>query len=138
MNLMVLKRFKNEFIVLLATIFAIYALYYKSSMISFIQSKKADIQTSIQEISRVIELKKVWKSKKIVKKITNLKNIVSKERVALYKKRGQKIIIKYKELNINELNSVIKYIMNNYFQIVKLKINQSSKERYQMELVCKW
>jgi len=138
MNLMLLKRFRNELIVLLATIFALYAFFYKNSTDDFVKSKEADIQSSISKINRVIELKKVWKSKTIVKKINVFKTIVSKNKLESFKRRGQKVIIKYKGLNIKELNSVVKQIMNNPFQIVKLKINQSGKERYRMELICKW
>jgi len=138
MNLMLLKRFRNELIVLLATIFALYAFFYKNSTDDFVKSKEADIQSSISKINRVIELKKVWKSKTIVKKINVFKTIVSKSKLESFKRRGQKVIIKYKGLNIKELNSVVKQIMNNPFQIVKLKINQSAKERYRMELICKW
>ena len=63
MNLMLLKRFRNELIVLLATIFALYAFFYKNSTDDFVKSKEADIQSSISKINRVIELKKVWWSR---------------------------------------------------------------------------
>ncbi len=138
MNLMILKRFKNELIVFIASIFVIYAIFYKSSADSFVKNKKTDIESSISEISRVVELKKVWKSKSILKKINLFKTIVSKNKLESFKKRGQKVIVKYKGLNIKELNSVIKHIMNNPFQIVKLKIDKQGKEKYRVELICKW
>ncbi len=138
MNLMILKRFKNELIVFIASIFVIYAIFYKSSADSFVKSKKTDIESSISEISRVIELKKVWKSKTVLKKINLFKTIVSKNKLESFKKRGQKVIVKYKGLNIKELNSVVKHIMNNPFQIVKLKIDKQGKEKYRVELICKW
>ncbi len=138
MNLMILKRFKNELIVFIASIFVIYAIFYKSSADSFVKSKKTDIESSISEISRVIELKKVWKSKTVLKKINLFKTIVSKNKLESFKKRGQKVIVKYKGLNIKELNSVVKHIMNNPFRIVKLKIDKQGKEKYRVELICKW
>ncbi len=138
MNLMILKRFKNELIVFIASIFVIYAIFYKSSADSFVKNKKTDIESSISEISRVVELKKVWKSKTVLKKINLFKTIVSKNKLESFKKRGQKVIIKYKGLNIKELNSVVKHIMNNPFQIVKLKIDKQGKEKYRVGLICKW
>ena len=63
MNLMMLKRFRNELVILIATIFVITALFYKFSAKSFVESKRVDIQSSISEISRVSELKKLWVNK---------------------------------------------------------------------------
>jgi pyruvate/2-oxoglutarate/acetoin dehydrogenase E1 component len=138
MNLMVLKRFRNELMVFSATIFMLYAFYYKISANSFIENRKADVTSSIEEIDRVIELKRLWKKRGISKKIIKLKTIVTKDKIALFKKRGQKVVVKYKKLNIKELNSIVKYIMNNPFQIVRLKMDRVNKEIYSMELICRW
>jgi hypothetical protein len=137
MNLILLQRFKNELIVLFATIFLILSFYYKLSIDNSIKKERDDIKTSIQEIDRVIALKDVWKSKKISKNMTKLRTIVSKDKIELFKKRGQKLRVKYKGLNIKELNSIVKEIMNKPFQIVKLKIDKRAKESYSMELICR-
>jgi hypothetical protein len=138
MNLMILKRFKNELIISVATIFMIYSIFYKISSDNFVKEKKADIELSINEISRIVGLKDIWKSKKISKNIKHLNSIVSKSKIESYKKRGQKVIVKYKGLNTKELNSVTKYIMNNSFQIVRWKIDRVAKDNYRVELICKW
>ncbi len=138
MNLMILKRFRNELIILGATLFAISTFLYKHSIDTTIEQKREDIKSSINEINRVLELKKIWKSRYISKKINILQTIVSKSKISSFKKRGQKVIVKYRGVGINELNSIIKVVMNNPFQIVKLNIKEIGKERYNMELICKW
>ena len=138
MNLMVLKRFRNELILLGATLFAILTFSYKHSIDIDIEQKRENIRTSINQINRVLELKKIWKNRYISKRVKLLNSIVSKSKIASFKKRGQKVIVKYRGVNINELNSIIKTVMNNPFQIVKLDIKEVGKERYNMELICRW
>jgi len=136
MNL--LTRFRNELIILLALIFTISAIFYKLSAQKFVEDKKSEIISSISEISRVNGLKKIWKSKGLSKKANRFKSIVSRDKLKLFKKHSQKVIVHYKNLNTRELNSIIKYVMNNPFVIVKLKIDKVAKNSYSMELICKW
>ncbi|NEW60316.1 hypothetical protein GSY74_03385 [Sulfurovum sp. bin170] len=138
MNLMILKRFRNELIISVATIFALSAFSYKISANSFVEDRKADIESSISEISRVSELKKLWRAKQTAKDAKLLKTIVAKEKVKSFKKTSEKVTVSYTELNIKELNMIIKKIMNRPFQISKLKVFETAKERYGMELTCRW
>jgi len=136
MNL--LTRFRNELIILLALIFTISAFFYKLSAQKFVEDKKSEIVSSISEISRVNGLKKIWKSRSLSKKANRFKSIVSRDKLKLFKKHSQKVIVHYKNLNTRELNSIIKYVMNNPFVIVRLKIDKVAKNSYSMELICKW
>jgi hypothetical protein len=138
MNLMVIKRFRNELIILVATLFALFAFFYKLSAKNFIEEQKSQIVSSISEISRVNELKKVWKSKSISKKADTFKTIVGRNKLKSFKKYSGKVMVSYKNLNFKELNRVIKNMMNNPFRVVKLKISELSKGSYSMELICKW
>ena len=138
MNLMVIKRFRNELIILVATLFALFAFFYKLSAKNFIEEQKSQIVSSISEISRVNELKKVWKSKSISKKADTFKTIVGRNKLKSFIKYSGKVMVSYKNLNFKELNRVIKNMMNNPFRVVKLKISELSKGSYSMELICKW
>jgi hypothetical protein len=137
MNL-ILKRFKNELIIALALIFAIYAFSYKISAKSFVEEKQSGIGSTIGEISRIVELKKLWSSKQISKDASGLRNIVSKKRVKSFKKTSEKVTVKYTGLNIKELNKITRKIMNRAFQIKKLEIIKTGTQNYSMELICKW
>jgi len=138
MSLMVLKRFKNELIILIAIIFTISAFLYKISAKNFVNNQKSEIISSITEINQVKELKKLWKSKSISKKANIFKTLVSKDKIKNFKKKSGKLIVSYQNLNIKELNKITKNIMNNPFQIEKLEIDKTAKENYSMELICKW
>jgi hypothetical protein len=138
MNLMMLKRFRNEIIVFIAIIFAIWAFYFKISSKKFVMEEKNKIVSSINEINQINEIKKLWKSKSISKKANRLRTIVSRTKVKFFKKSNQKVIITYRNLNARELNLIIKYVMNKPFIIKKLKIDKQSKDNYTMELVCRW
>jgi len=138
MSLMILKRFRNELIILVATIFALSAFFYKLSSKSFVENRTANIQNSISEINRVSELKKLWVNRQITKDAKSLKTVVAKEKVKSFKKTSEKVTVNYSNLNTKELNMIIKKIMNRPFQISKLKVFQSGKEEYTMELICRW
>jgi hypothetical protein len=136
--MMILKRFRNELIILLAFIFVLSAFFYKNSAKEYVNIEKSKIEMSIKEINRVSELKKMWSSKQIAKDANGLKTIVAKEKVKLFKKTGAKVNVKYAKLTIRELNNIVKKIMNRAFQISRLKITETKKERYSMEITCKW
>jgi len=138
MNLMILKRFKNEIIVFMAIIFASSAFYFKISSKKFVEEEKSQIVSSINEINQINQLKKLWKNKSTSKKINRLKSIVPKSKVKFFKKSNQKVMVTYQNLSAKELNLIIKYIMNKPFIIKKLKIAKKSKDNYTMELVCRW
>ena len=138
MSLMILKRFRNELIILIAMVFALSAFFYKLSAKNFVESRTEDIQNSISEISRVSELKKLWVSKQTAKDAKLLKTIVVKKKVKSFKKTGEKVTVNYSNLTTKELNMIIKKIMNRPFQISKLKVFESGKEKYGMELICRW
>lgn len=138
MNLMLLKRFKNELIVVIAIFFALFAFLYKLDAKESVLNQQGEIENTITEISRVSELKKLWTSKQIAKDASALKTIVAKDKIKKFKKTGEKITVNYTGLNIQELNKITQKVMNRAFQITKLKITQSSAENYSMELTCKW
>jgi len=134
----ILKRFKNEITVLLVTIFTLYALFYKMSISEAFYKKQQEIKESISQINRIVELKDFWKDKSLHKKAMKLKSIVSKNKVKLFKKRTKSLNVKYKNLNPNELNKIVKLVVKNPFIIEDLKIKREGKELYSMELTCKW
>ena len=134
----ILKRFRNEITILLVAIFAIYAVFYKISISNAFSKKQQEIRESIDEINRIVELKRFWKDKTLYKKALRLKSIVPKNKVKLFKKRTKSINVKYKNLNPNELNKIIKIVVKNPFIIEDLKIKKEGKELYSMELICRW
>lgn len=138
MNLMSIKRFKNELIIFLLLLFVGFSLFYKSSAQKSISLEKQEIESSIDEISKVAELKTFWDSKKAKKDADKFKKIVSKEKIKRFERRSGKLVASYKNLSVRELNKISKKLLVTHFRISKLKIQESGKDRFNMEFTCKW
>ena len=138
MSLMGIKRFQNELIIFLLLLFVGFSFFYKSSAEKSVASKKIEIQESVSEINRVVELKTFWDKKKVKKEITKFKTMVSKEKVKKFEKRSGKLAVTYQNLSVKELNKIGKKLVATHFKISKLNIQESGKDRYSMEFTCKW
>ena len=138
MSLMGLKRFKNELVILMALLFVGFAFFYKVSAEKSVAIKKKEITASVSEISKVIELKSFWSSKKVKKEAAKFKTIVAKEKVKRFENRSTKIVAIYQNLSVKELNKISKKLLSTHFQIIKLNIEESSRDRFNMEFTCKW
>jgi hypothetical protein len=138
MSLMSLKRFQNELIIFLLLLFVGFSFFYKFSAEKSVASKKIEIQESVSEISKVAELKIFWDKKKVKKEITKFKTMVSKAKVKRFEKRSGKLVAIYKNLSLKELNKISKKLVETHFKISKLNIQESGKDRYDMEFTCKW
>ncbi|SFV71799.1 hypothetical protein MNB_SV-13-1780 [hydrothermal vent metagenome] len=138
MNIMTLQRYKNEIILLITALFAIFAFYYKISATNYVNENKALIQKQISEIVEIESYKKQWKSKNIANKIKIFKRIVSASKVKLFSKKSSKLKVFYINLNTNELNKITNKLLNMPVQIIKLKIKEINKNKFTMEFTCKW
>ena len=138
MNIMTLQRYKNEIILLLTALFAIFAFYYKFSAINYVNENKAFIQKQISEIVEIESYKKQWKSKGIANKIKIFKKIVPATKIKRFSKKSSKITVSYINLSTNDLNKISNKLLNMPIQIIKLQIKESSKNKFTMEFTCKW
>jgi len=138
MNMMTLQRYKNELILLVALLFALFSFMYKGSASNYVSENKAKIQKEITEISSITSLKEQWGGKKIANKIKLLKTIVPNSKVASFKEKSKKLIASYQNLTGNELSKVTNKLINIPVQIVLFNITQSAKNQYTMEFTCKW
>ena len=138
MNLMSIKRFKNELAIFLLLLFVGFAFFYKVSAQSSVSIEKKEILSSVNEISKVAELKIFWDSKKIKKEANKFKTIVSADKVKRFEKRSGKLVASYKNLSVKELNTISKKLLTTHFRISKLNIQESNKDKFNMEFTCKW
>ena len=138
MNMMTLQRYRNEIILFITALFAIFAFYYKLSANNYVNENKALIQKQISEIVEIESYKKQWKSKGIANKIKIFKTIVSASNVKLFSKKSSKVTVSYINLDTNELNKISNKLLNMPVQIIKLQIKESSKNKFTMEFTCKW
>jgi len=137
-NMMTLQRYKNELMLILAILFAVFAFFYKFSADSYVAENKSEIQKQISEINSISMLKDQWGGKKIANKLNILKTVVPNAKVATFNKKSKKLIASYKNLTGTELSKVTNKLINIPVQIVLLTINQSGTNQYTMEFTCKW
>ena len=138
MNLMTLKRFKNELIILLASLFVLLSFGYKLSAKEHVAKEIIEIENSMTQIGKVSGLKQLWGDKGITKEAEKFKTVVAKSKIKSFEKRSKKMVAKYENLNVKELNSVMNRLLNTPFQISKLMVREQAKEQYRMEFTCKW
>jgi len=138
MNIMTLQRYKNEIILLLAILFALFAFIYKLSATTYVKENQLQIQQQINEVKTVVNLKKQWDGKGMSKKIKVLKSLVPASKVKSFNKKSKKLIASYASLTANELNKLNNKLINMPVQIIHLNTKQSAKNQYTMEFTCKW
>jgi hypothetical protein len=138
MNLMTLQRYKNEIVLFLAFLFALFAFFYKNSASSYVEENRADIQKQISDISAIENYKGMWDGKGIANKIKVLKTIVPDSKVESFSKKSKKLVATYVNLSSNELNNLNNKLISMPVQIVSLQIKESSKNIFSMEFTCKW
>lgn len=138
MNLMTLQRYKNEIILFVAFLFALFAFYYKYSASSYVEQNRVNIQKQISEISDIKNYKTMWENKKIANKVKALKSIVPDSKIKSFSKKSKKLIASYVNLSADELNMLNNKLINMPVQIVSLKVIESSKNIFTMEFTCKW
>jgi hypothetical protein len=138
MNLMTLQRYKNELILFITLLFALFAFMYKLSANDYIKENKAKIQTQISEITAIGNYKNQWDGKGIANKVKVLKTIVPASKVKSFQKKSKKLIASYTNLSSNELNKLNNKLLNIPMQITNLQITETGKNQFTMELTCKW
>ena len=138
MNIMTLQRYRNEIILFLTALFAIFAFYYKLSANNYVNENKPVIQKQISEIIEIESYKKQWKSKGIANKVKIFKKIVPATNIKHFSKKSSKIMVSYINLSTNDLNKISNKLLNMPIQIIKLQIKESSKNKFTMEFTCKW
>jgi len=138
MNAMTLQRYKNELILLLSLLFALGAFIYKNSVNNYVLENKVTTEKTISDIKSIENYKKQWANKKMAKKVKIFQNLVEQSKVKSFSKKSFKFNVSYINLTAKELNKITNKLLNMPLQIVLLNIEESSKNKFKMELKCKW
>lgn len=135
---MTLQRYRNELILTVALLFAIFAFFYKLSSTTYVNENRNEIQEQISEINSIRTLKEQWGGKQMANKVKALKRVVPSSKVASFNKKSKKLVANYRNLTGDELSKITNKLINLPVQIVLLKIHESAKNQYTMEFTCKW
>jgi len=130
------QRYQNELIVLLAFLLMLGTYMYKYSHVQTKAKDAEQVQHTIDEFKEVVTLEKVWKDKKLNKKLDAFHAIIPSSKVK-WTKSKKKIEAKYTGLGANEINKLTTKILNLPVEIMQLDVKKSGAV-YNVEFACKW
>ena len=131
-----MKAYQNEIIVFVSFLLMVGAFFFKQSKIKAQSVDAVVIEKTINETKEIAGLIRVWKDKKVSKKVLKFKNVITSSKVK-WSKKSNKITASYKNLTAIELNRLMTKILNVPIEIVKLQI-QKVGSSYTVEFKCKW
>jgi len=129
-------KYKNELLVLVSIIFLIGSYIFKTDALNTSVQSLHETQSSLVELQEAVSLEKIWSPKDIKSKLKSLRSMVSEENIQ-WKQRGKKISIKFIDISSDKLNKILNKVLNIAIQIEEMKIIRD-KDKYTMELKCKW
>ena len=130
------QRYQNELIILGTFLLMLGAYIYKHNQVTAQTMQASSTQHTINELKEVIALQKIWADKNVLKKINNLKGIVSASKVK-WSKQKTEVDAKYTALSSNDLNKLTTKILNLPAEILLLDIKKIGSS-YNVEFKCKW
>ncbi|MFT7879460.1 MAG: hypothetical protein ABXS91_03610 [Sulfurimonas sp.] len=130
------RRYQNELIAGLSLVMMLGALLFKQGQISGQEERMEKLQGAVSEMKEVVALKEIWGSKALDKKVTALQSVVPSEKVK-WQQRNKKVIASYQGLSVNELNSLMKKLLNMGVEIQLFDVKKVNA-LYDVELRCKW
>jgi hypothetical protein len=130
------RRYQNELIAGIALLVMLSALLFKQGEISGKEERIKGLQSTASEMKEVMALKEIWGDKELEKRVRQLESAVPSSKVK-WNQKSKKVTANYHGLTINELNALIKKVLN---LGVEIELFDVKKERglYHVELKCKW
>jgi hypothetical protein len=133
---MILKLYKNEFILAITFVFMLSGIIYKSHQVSKQAERLSHEKNTLHEIKEIIALKNVWMDKKIHKKVENLRSLVAPSKINWHQ-RNRKVTARFSTLSALELNRLLSRLLTLSVEIQSLRIDKTGPS-YTMEFKCRW
>ncbi|MDY0402873.1 hypothetical protein [Sulfurovum sp.] len=130
------RRYQHELIAGIALLVMLGALLFKQGEISGKEERIKRLQSSVSELKEVVALKEIWGDKNLEKRVRELESVVPASKVK-WNQKSKKVTASYQELTINELNTLMKKVLNLAVEMQLLDIKKEG-ELYHVELRCKW
>jgi hypothetical protein len=131
-----LRRYQNELIVGISCVVMLLSYLYKEGQINKQEEEAKALQSAITEIKEVIALKEIWANGNLPRKLKSLQNTVPDSKMK-WNQKSKKVIANYQGLTANELNELVKKILNLGVEINIFDVKKD-KTLYNVEFVCKW
>lgn len=130
------RRYQNELIAGIALLVMSGAFLFKQGEISGKEERIRSLQSAVAEMKEVVALKEIWDDKELEKRVKDLESSVPPSKVK-WNQKNKKVTASYQELTINELNTLMKKVLNLGVEMQLLDIKKEG-ELYHVELRCKW
>jgi hypothetical protein len=130
------RRYQNELIAGVSFLLMVGAFLFKQGEISGQEERAKVVQDSVTELKEVIALKEIWGAKELGKKVKSLQSVVPSQKVK-WQQKSKKVIASYQGLSVNELNTLMKKVLNLGVEIQLFDVKKVSTY-YNVELRCKW
>jgi len=134
---MIWKRYRNELMVLVASLFLIIGYIYKNIEVSKLYDTKSEVSKSIDDISDIVALQKQWDGKKIKGKLEKIKRNISSDNIKSFNIKSRKMEAIFKNLTAKQMNRIFIKIENLAVQIILIKVTKNG-DTYKMEVKSKW
>ena len=127
---------KNILAIAIATLFLIGSIVYNYSARKSYEDNLNRINTQIDDIKYIKNLKRVWSAKAITKKINKaLSSVPAKSKKVLIKRK--KATVSLKSLNERTLNTTLSKLASLPINFRELKVGKSGN-LYELECKCDW
>ncbi len=127
---------KNILIVLIAALFAIFAIAFSYYQKHQFNQELHQINTTKKEILYIKDLERIWSAKGIKRKIQRALSQINSRKKTIEIKR-KKVTINLNDLTDKEINKALSKLASLPLQFKELKLNKSG-ENFNMECKCVW
>ncbi len=134
---MIWKRYRNEFIVLIAFVLMLATSLYKNNATDELDTVSSEVKIAMVEIGEIVALKKQWGNENLTKKVTKIKKGITAKKIKIFSVKSKKLTASFVKLSDKEMNGIVLKLENVAVQIIKLDIKRK-EESYSMEIKCKW
>ncbi|MGC9350941.1 MAG: hypothetical protein ACP5D3_03050 [Sulfurovum sp.] len=130
------RRYQNELIAGLSLVMMLGAFLFKQGQISGQEERANALQSAVSEMKEVVALKEIWGDKALSSKVKVMQTAIPRSKVK-WQQKSKKVIASYQGLSVNELNTLMKKILNLGVEIQLFDVKKAG-ELYDVELRCKW
>jgi len=132
-----IRKYQNELILLVALAVLLGGFLYQKGMARKLDASLERSKTAARQITETKILQKVWSTKGIKKKISNLHTMLPATKIRTFDQKKKKLSIVFKDLTGQELNRVATEIASLPVQIQEFAVTRSGRQ-YDMRCMCSW
>lgn len=132
-----IRKYKNEIILLSGIVMLVAGVIYQWQMSASLDRSIREISDTKREISETITLQKVWSTKGIKQKLSQLHATMPPSKIKTYAQKKSKLTIELHDLASNELNKISTKIASIPLRIKEFSVLRDG-DQYTLKCRCTW